>query len=93
MWLLEAQAHLAEAGCFVLTNHRFISGRPSKAAALGRLIEDMRALEGMWIATLAQIARHAASVVPDVRTIRRIHCPEGYFDRTGAPAAAASLVH
>ncbi len=57
MWLLEAQAHHAEGGCFVLTNHPFISGRPSEAAALERLIEDVRALDGTWVTTLEQIAR------------------------------------
>ena len=93
MWLLEAQAHHAEGGCFVLTNHPFISGRPSKAAALERLIEDVRALDGMWIATLGQIAEHAESAVPDVRTIRRVDCPQGYFDRTGTPGSATSIAH
>jgi peptidoglycan/xylan/chitin deacetylase (PgdA/CDA1 family) len=87
MWLLEAQAHHAEGGCFVLTNHPFISGRPSKAAALERLIEDVRALDGMWIASLGEIARHAADTVEEVRRIRRVECPEGYFDRTGRPVA------
>lgn len=31
MWTLEAEAHHAQGSCFVLTNHPFISGRPSKA--------------------------------------------------------------
>jgi peptidoglycan-N-acetylglucosamine deacetylase len=93
MWLLEAQAHHAEGGCFVLTNHPFISGRPSKAAALERLIEDVRALDGMWIAPLGDIARHAADPVEEVRRIRRVECPEGYFDRTGRPVAAPSGGH
>jgi len=87
MWLLEAQAHHAEGGCFVLTNHPFISGRPSKAVALERLIEDVRSLDGIWIATLGEIAAHAASAVEEVRQIRRVECPEGYFDRTGNPTA------
>lgn len=29
MWTLEAQAHHSQGSCFVLTNHPFISGRPS----------------------------------------------------------------
>jgi peptidoglycan/xylan/chitin deacetylase (PgdA/CDA1 family) len=72
MWLLEAQAHQAEGGCFVLTNHPFISGRPSKAAALERLIADVKALAGMWVTTLDEIARHAAVAVPQTREVRRI---------------------
>lgn len=80
MWLLEAEAHHAEAGCFVLTNHPFISGRPSKAVALERLIADVKELDGMWVTTLAEIAEHAASAAPDVRELRRIKAPDGYFD-------------
>jgi peptidoglycan/xylan/chitin deacetylase (PgdA/CDA1 family) len=88
MWLLEARAHHAEGGCFVLTNHPFISGRPSKAAALERLIEDVRALDGMWVATLQEIAEHARGTVQEVRRIRRVESPEGYFgrSRTATPA-------
>jgi hypothetical protein len=89
MWLLEAQAQHAEGGCFVLTNHPFISGRPSRAAALERLIEDVRGLDGMWIATLAEIAAHAEATIDDVRTIRRVECPPGYFDeRPLSPVSA-----
>ncbi|MFD4970241.1 polysaccharide deacetylase [Streptomyces sp. NPDC058424] len=76
MWLLEAQAHHAESGCFVLTNHPFISGRPSRAAALERLIEDVRALDGMWITTLEQIAAHTAGTVKEIRRIERIEAPD-----------------
>ena len=81
-------AHHVENGCFVLTNHPFISGRPSKAAALERLIEDVRALDGMWVATLQEIAEHARGTVQEVRRIRRVESPEGYFERsrTAAPA-------
>ncbi|MFH9980798.1 polysaccharide deacetylase [Streptomyces sp. NPDC017179] len=75
MWLLEAQAHHAESGCFVLTNHPFISGRPSRAAALERLIEDVRALDGMWVTTLGEIAAHTAGAVEEVRRIDRIEAP------------------
>lgn len=59
MWTLEALAQHSEGGCFVLTNHPFISGRPSKAAALERLIESVQDLDGMWVTTLAEIAQHA----------------------------------
>jgi peptidoglycan/xylan/chitin deacetylase (PgdA/CDA1 family) len=89
MWLLEAQAHHAEGGCFVLTNHPFISGRPSKAAALERLIEDVRALDGMWIAPLGEIAEHAAASVEEIRRITRVEAPEGYFERYRTPSPAA----
>ncbi|WP_116043435.1 polysaccharide deacetylase family protein [Amycolatopsis palatopharyngis] len=75
MWLLEAEAHHAEGGCFVLTNHPFISGRPSKAVALERLIEDVRTLDGMWITTLSEIAGWAATSLTGVRLMRRVESP------------------
>ncbi|HET8604794.1 MAG TPA: polysaccharide deacetylase [Marmoricola sp.] len=80
MWRLEAEAHHAEGGCFVLTNHPFISGRPSKGAALERLIADVQEMDGMWVTTLADIAAHAAATVSAVRTVPRIELPAGYFD-------------
>jgi peptidoglycan-N-acetylglucosamine deacetylase len=92
MWLLEAQAHHAEGGCFVLTNQPFISGRPSKAAALQRLIEDVQALDRMWVATLEEIAQHTASVVLESREVRRITVPDGYADhRTPVSDVAPDL--
>ncbi|MDQ8704971.1 polysaccharide deacetylase [Streptomyces sp. LHD-70] len=81
MWLLEAEAQHAEGGCFVLTNHPFISGRPSRSAALERLIADVRALDGVWVATLGEIAAHAAGVLTEVRHIERVEVPEKYAPR------------
>lgn len=45
MWTLEAEAHHAAGSCFVLTNHPFISGRPSKTVALEQLISRVKAME------------------------------------------------
>ena len=42
MWPLEAEAQHLQGGCFVLTNHPFISGRPSKAVALEQLMDRSR---------------------------------------------------
>ncbi|MEX0427368.1 polysaccharide deacetylase [Nocardioides sp. DS6] len=89
MWLLEAEAQHAEGGCFVLTNHPFISGRPSKAVALERLIADVQAMDGMWVTTLAEIARHAETAVADVRSIARVEAPTGARGR--APLEAVDL--
>jgi peptidoglycan-N-acetylglucosamine deacetylase len=77
MWQLEADAQHRQGGCFVLTNHPFISGRPSRAAALEQLIEGVKALDGMWVTTLAEIAEHAASVCQDVYTHPRLEVPKG----------------
>ena len=72
MWQLEADAQHAQGGCWVLTNHPFISGRPSRARALEQLIEGVQALDGMWVSTLEQIARHVAAVSPKTRTHVRL---------------------
>lgn len=78
MWLLEAQAHHAEGNCFVLTNHPFLSGRPSKAAALERLIESVKAMDGMWVTTLGEIAAHTSHTVAEVSSIRRVVAPSDH---------------
>jgi peptidoglycan/xylan/chitin deacetylase (PgdA/CDA1 family) len=75
MWALEARAQHAQGGCFVLTNHPFLSGRPSRLAALEQLVEEVVALDGMWVTTLADIAAHAERVCTDTRTHRRFEVP------------------
>jgi hypothetical protein len=55
----QLDAVVAEGGCFVLTMHPFLSGRPSRAAALDELLARMQDTDGLWIATLDEIARHA----------------------------------
>ena len=51
-----------EGGLFVLTNHPFVSGRASRAAALERLIEHAQSIDGLWIATCAEIAAWVAGL-------------------------------
>ena len=75
MWTLEAQAHHAEGGCFVLTNHPFISGRPSKAAALEQLVERVTAMDGMWVTTLGAIAEHARHACTETFVHTRFEVP------------------
>jgi peptidoglycan/xylan/chitin deacetylase (PgdA/CDA1 family) len=58
LWTLELDALHADGGCFVLTAHPEMSGRASRAAAIGRLIEHARELGTVWITTLADIAAH-----------------------------------
>jgi peptidoglycan/xylan/chitin deacetylase (PgdA/CDA1 family) len=61
-WTLELEALVAEGGLFMLTNHPFVSGRASRAAALEVLIERAQAIDGLWIATAAEIAAHVATL-------------------------------
>ncbi len=56
LWRLELEALVDEGGLFTLTNHPFLSGRASRAAALGTLIERAKAIDGLWIATAGEIA-------------------------------------
>jgi hypothetical protein len=70
MWTLELRAMHKIGAAFVLTCHPFLSGRPSRAHALELLIERMKDLPGLWITTVAEVARHAASL-----NLRARHCP------------------
>lgn len=89
MWALEAQAHHSQGSCFVLTNHPFISGRPSRAVALEQLIERVKDLDGMWVTTLAEIAGHTASTVQEIHTHARIDVPT--FPGAGASFRPAQV--
>jgi peptidoglycan/xylan/chitin deacetylase (PgdA/CDA1 family) len=61
-WRLELDALVLEGGLFVLTNHPFLSGRASRAAAVERLIEHAQGIDGLWIATCAEIAAWVAGL-------------------------------
>lgn len=65
LWTAELDALVAEEGCFVLTMHPFLSGRASRAEALDRLIAHALSIEGLWIATLDEIARHVETLALD----------------------------
>ena len=61
-WALELDALVDEGGLFMLTNHPFVSGRASRALALEGLIERAQALDGVWVATAAEIADWVAGL-------------------------------
>ena len=61
-WTLELEALVDDGGLFMVTNHPFVSGRPSRAVALERLIERAKAIDGVWIASAAEIAKHVATL-------------------------------
>ncbi len=96
MWQLEAAAQHQQGGCFVLTNHPFISGRPSRAAALEQLIEGVKALSGMWVVTLAEIARYASMTCRDLYTHPRYEVPsfpDIALRRDGLPITSEPMVN
>ncbi|MCW2643014.1 MAG: codA2 [Dactylosporangium sp.] len=62
MWSLELRAIYDDGGCFSLTNHPFLSGRPARLRALEQLIEMMKSLPTLWIAPAGDVARHVRSM-------------------------------
>jgi peptidoglycan/xylan/chitin deacetylase (PgdA/CDA1 family) len=62
LWTLELEALVDEGSLFMLTNHPFVSGRASRAAALGRLVERAKSIDGLWIATAAELAAWTESL-------------------------------
>jgi peptidoglycan/xylan/chitin deacetylase (PgdA/CDA1 family) len=71
MWTLELEAMHRLGAAFVLCCHPFLSGRPSRAEALERLIERMKSRSGLWITTVGEVARHTATLGLPPRT-----CPQ-----------------
>ena len=61
-WTLELEALVKEGGLFMLTNHPFVSGRASRAVALEQLIARACEIDGLWVATAAEIAAHVATL-------------------------------
>ena len=61
-WTLELEALVGEGGLFMLTNHPFVSGRASRAAGLERLIARSGDIDGLWVATCAEIATHVETL-------------------------------
>ncbi len=71
MWTLELDAMYHLGAAFVLCCHPFLTGRPSRAAALERLIERMLSLPGLWITTVGEVARHTAALGLTPRPVPR----------------------
>ena len=59
VWSEEFAGYYDFGGCYVLTMHPFVIGRPSRIRLLDRLVEYIKGYEGVWWATLEQVAEHA----------------------------------
>jgi peptidoglycan-N-acetylglucosamine deacetylase len=79
MWTLELQALHRLGGVFSLCCHPFLTGRPSRAEALGTLIERMKALPGLWIATVGEVAEVALSLGLPPRSCPQPQVPPDAF--------------
>lgn len=71
MWSLELAALREESGCFVLTNHPFVTGRPSRAAVLDALIGQALGYGDVWVASLQEIAEHVRGLGLPPRSLSR----------------------
>ncbi|WP_396904296.1 polysaccharide deacetylase [Mycolicibacterium phlei] len=58
IWQLEFDALRRVGGCWVLTNHPFLTGRPSRAAELDDLMRYVTEHADVWTTNLGTIARH-----------------------------------
>lgn len=61
-WLDEWRVLHRYGGLFMLTVHDWISGRPQRIAMLERLLDTLTAGDGVWIATVAEVAAHHRSI-------------------------------
>ena len=58
MWQLEFEGLRKAGGIFILTNHPFLSGRPSRANSLEQLIQHVLSCKDVWVTSLGEIAKH-----------------------------------
>lgn len=61
VWSTEFAGYHRYNGVFILTMHPFVSGRPSRVLLLERLIEYINGFDGVWWATLGEIADYCLS--------------------------------
>ena len=71
MWRLEFDAIRAEGAAFVLTNHPFLSGRPSRAQALDSFIEYVCSHDDVWVTSLEGVANHVRGLGLTPRSVQR----------------------
>ena len=62
MWQLEYEALKKVGGIFILTNHPFLTGRPSRAESLETLIKHVLSTPEVWVTSLGEIAQHVRSL-------------------------------
>jgi peptidoglycan-N-acetylglucosamine deacetylase len=69
LWQLEFDGLRRVGGCWVLTNHPFLTGRPSRAEELGDLMRYVLDNDDVWTTNLAKIAEHVRSLSLSPRSI------------------------
>lgn len=71
LWTSAFRGLHAVNGCWILTNHPFLSGRPGRAAELDALMGEVVSTSGVWVAPLAEIATHIRMLGLTPRSIER----------------------
>ena len=71
MWRLEFDAAREVGGCYVLTNHPFLSGRPSRAKSLDDLISYVCSHDDTWVTSMGAIAAHVRGLALTPRSVER----------------------
>jgi peptidoglycan/xylan/chitin deacetylase (PgdA/CDA1 family) len=69
LWQLEFDGLRRAGGCWVLTNHPFLSGRPSRAAELDDLMRYVLDHDDVWTTNLTTIAEHVRGLGLPPRSI------------------------
>jgi peptidoglycan/xylan/chitin deacetylase (PgdA/CDA1 family) len=69
IWQLEFDGLRRVGGCWVLTNHPFLTGRPSRAAELDDLMRYVLDHDDVWTTNLATIADHVRTLQLSPRSI------------------------
>jgi peptidoglycan/xylan/chitin deacetylase (PgdA/CDA1 family) len=69
IWQLEFDGLRKVGGCWVLTNHPFLTGRPSRAAELDDLMRYVLDHDDVWTTNLAAIAEHVRTLQLSPRSI------------------------
>jgi peptidoglycan-N-acetylglucosamine deacetylase len=69
LWQLEFDGLRRVGGCWVLTNHPFLTGRPSRAAELDDLMRYVLDHDDVWTTNLATIAEHVRTLQLSPRSI------------------------
>jgi len=77
LWEAEFEGLRSAGGCWVLTNHPFLSGRPSRAAALDGLMAHVASCADVWLASLDEIATHVRTLGLEPRSVERPQLPPG----------------
>lgn len=72
LWEGEFEGLREVGGCWVLTNHPFLSGRPSRARELDRLMGHVASCPDVWLTTLREIAAHVRTLSLTPRSVEPV---------------------